>query len=758
MRRQRNWKNRFEIKDTLGQGGNANVYYVIDSSTSLEYALKELYNLNPEKKVRFLNEIEVMKNNAPFIDGIIPIADSCEEEYWYTMPIAMGILKVVEEMTIDEIVKGVIDLSETLEKLHMKEITHRDIKPSNIYFYQERFSFGDFGLVDFPDNVDEFTKSDRGLGAIFTIAPEMKRNPKDADGKKADVFSLAKTLWMLLSGDDKGFDGTYNYFDISHSLRYMKKYRNTHLVELDELLKDATENIPDLRPTIKEFKDRLYTWIKMYSNQDLAQASDWHFLNKQLFGLISPTSAMWSRPDQIVEILNIVGRTPAYNHMMFSDGGGLDFYRSELASEVGCIKLFDTLGIGMIVKPKCLYYEGFDEYFRWNYFLLELEDLEPIHEDTFGFDSELLVEDYPAHYVPASYVQYGVYDYDKGDLLPEGYQTVWRYVRGKILIVMKFGPYNGISSAYDGRHGLCNNSVFRQYIDSLIKVYSQLFLKAKQDNSLSNIDDFEIETRILELSFFNKNPFRDEQEKGEKNHNILEKIEEEKKVKELIKQNYSIWCFKKTISLEYNEATKIKFCFKFNLPDVRLNFDFLGELSKYICKDGYIKELKSVYDENCYCVSNREIAISLKNSFEQEIINFLHQNGLDFISEIKKLISIKIIKCGKPTHLFTKEEIEVEMRKADDRVCNQLIIDEDGYAKVIQNNGYAYLFPVRHESWDAGNVHVGKYSSLLTLEENYIKSLQGWLIYLKTGKSKRMEYVHENTNVQNLLEEIKKYY
>lgn len=48
--------------------------------------------------------------------------------------------------------------------------------PTKIYYYNGRFSLGDFGLVDFPDN-DDFTKSDQGLGAIFTIAPEMKRNP-----------------------------------------------------------------------------------------------------------------------------------------------------------------------------------------------------------------------------------------------------------------------------------------------------------------------------------------------------------------------------------------------------------------------------------------------------------------------------------------------------------------------------------------------------------------------------------------------------
>lgn len=59
------------------------------------------------------------------------------------------------------------------------------------------------------------------MGAVFTISPEMKRNPKEADGKKADVFSLAKTLWMFLTKDEKGFDGVYDYLDTNHSLRHI---------------------------------------------------------------------------------------------------------------------------------------------------------------------------------------------------------------------------------------------------------------------------------------------------------------------------------------------------------------------------------------------------------------------------------------------------------------------------------------------------------------------------------------------------------
>ena len=46
-------------------------------------------------------------------------------------------------------------------------------------------------------------------------------------------------------------------------------------------------------------------------------------------------------------------------------------------------------------------------------------------------DYEYLVEDVPGHYVDASYVQYGVYDYDSGKPLPEGYKEV-KKVFGRI--------------------------------------------------------------------------------------------------------------------------------------------------------------------------------------------------------------------------------------------------------------------------------------------------------------------------------------
>ena len=178
--------------------------------------------------------------------------------------------------------------------------------------------------------------------------------------------------------------------------------------------------------------------------------------------------------DKIVSVLNIVGRTPAYNHMLLSDHGGLDFLCTKRATEEHCIYLYDTLGSCYLVRPKSLQYEGFSKDYRWNYFKLDLQQLSPIINRYDKQDYEYLVEDIPGHYVDASCVQYGVYDYESGKPLPEGYKAVKRYLKGSFLFILKNGPYNNISGTYDGRHGLFESGDFRDYIENLIKMYLAL--------------------------------------------------------------------------------------------------------------------------------------------------------------------------------------------------------------------------------------------------------------------------------------------
>ncbi len=98
------------------------------------------------------------------------------------------------------------------------------------------------------------------------------------------------------------------------------------------------------------------------------------------------------------------------------------------------------------------------------------------------------------------------------------------------------------------------------------------------------------------------------------------------------------------------------------------------------------------------------------------------------------------------------------MRNADDRHDSILVINNDGYAEIIQDIYKSNYFPVSHEAWNPRNNYVGKYSTLSSLEDDYLTSLQGWLLFLKTHKHIKMDYVHDNRDVDKLIMEISQYY
>lgn len=313
----RTWNEKYELIEELGEGGNAKVYKVRELFSGKTYALKELKNFGSEKNQRFLNEIQIMKNVGKEIDGVMPIIDSNESEFWYVMPIAVPIVKRISCISgndrFEEIKKAFFQFAKVLVALQEREIAHRDIKPANLYYLDGDYCFGDFGLVDFPENVHDLTDEYRNLGAKFTIAPEMMRYPREADGLKADIYSLAKTYWMLLTEDEKGFEGTYNYRDKSHSLRYRVELKKYHLVEMEKLIEDATDNDPDSRPSAIEFLSRIKEWIAISEDFVQCQKSEWKAIEAMIFDGIAPESAVWRDTSEIVEVLNCISSMPVYS-------------------------------------------------------------------------------------------------------------------------------------------------------------------------------------------------------------------------------------------------------------------------------------------------------------------------------------------------------------------------------------------------------------------------------------------------------------
>ncbi|MGN0508274.1 MAG: hypothetical protein ACI4GX_03490 [Ruminococcus sp.] len=124
--------------------------------------------------------------------------------------------------------------------------------------------------------------------------------------------------------------------------------------------------------------------------------------------------------------------------------------------------------------------------------------------------------------------------------------------------------------------------------------------------------------------------------------------------------------------------------------------------------------------------------------------------GIAFGSELKR--------NGKPSHLFNQDEIKDLMQNADDRNNNMLVIDENGYAKIIQDINLGFYYPVRLESWITGNNYVGKYSKLTNLEDTHLLALEGWYEYLERGISIYKDYIKHKYKTEELIERILSFY
>ena len=197
--------------------------------------------------------------------------------------------------------------------------------------------------------------------------------------------------------------------------------------------------------------------------------SDWIKIQQTLFGETIPQHAEWTEPAKIVEVLNIVGRVEASNHMMIPNGGGMDLEGAKLLNKAGEVEMF--AGMPYIIKPVKLSFESFGDDLSWNYFWLETGGLEPtgVYKNLNPEElEEELLELSPGKYIHRKFWDEGEY---QDEPLPDSARVVFRFFKGAFLIVQKLSPYNMDNATYDGRHEKVGEAAFRQYVQ---KQYSRL--------------------------------------------------------------------------------------------------------------------------------------------------------------------------------------------------------------------------------------------------------------------------------------------
>lgn len=454
----------WKLERRLGKGGNGEVW--ASNNDGEMGAIKLLKNIRKSIYIRFKAEIHAIEKNQD-IDGVIPIKgyglpeDTTKTVPWFVMPIASRFSEWREGKEVLATVKEMLKIAITLKELHSRGFYHRDIKPANILFLNDRLYLADFGLVKYP-NRDDVTEKESDVGPKFTMAPEMRRYAHEANGEYADIYSFAKTLWIAIKGDMKCFDGQYNVFS---SISINNSCKGLYTKTLNDLLAECTEHTPENRPKMDVVVEKLQDWIKTNDDFHIQNLAEWFDLQNKLFPAGSPNSVTWTNPDDIVTILNEIGRVPSLNHMFLPGGGGNTFVGASLANESGLIALKIAQQMFDILAPKKLTYESFGVDPQWNYFRLEAKKINKTgvyDRDSYIFPYEELVEIEPSKYIERHHWDYNEF---QGEELPEEAHLVCRYFEGCFVIFSTRSYYNQVSGTYDGRHNKMTEEEFRAYIE-----------------------------------------------------------------------------------------------------------------------------------------------------------------------------------------------------------------------------------------------------------------------------------------------------
>ena len=196
---------RYEILETIGEGGMALVFRALDHRLNRYVAVKvmrEEMAKDEEFRRRFCAESQaVAMLSNPNIVAVYDVSHSDEREYI--------VMELISGITLKQYIdkKGALDWKEVvhfskqitraLSHAHERGIIHRDIKPQNIMLLRDgTLKVADFGIAALENEVYE--NNGQTIGSIHYIAPEQARgNSPDA---RSDIYSLGVVMYEMLTG------------------------------------------------------------------------------------------------------------------------------------------------------------------------------------------------------------------------------------------------------------------------------------------------------------------------------------------------------------------------------------------------------------------------------------------------------------------------------------------------------------------------------------------------------------------------------
>jgi len=197
---------RYEIIETLGQGGMGKVYKAFDRKINEVVALKIIrpeIGLNDKAIERFRNELKIARKLTH--RNICRMHDLGEEGYtqYITMEHVAGedlkrFIRRAGTLSSGKAINIAKQVCEGLAEAHRLGVIHRDLKPQNIMIDQDgNAKIMDFGIARFVDT-ERMTGSGVMIGTPEYMSPE-QAELLDVD-KRADIYSLGIVLYEMVSG------------------------------------------------------------------------------------------------------------------------------------------------------------------------------------------------------------------------------------------------------------------------------------------------------------------------------------------------------------------------------------------------------------------------------------------------------------------------------------------------------------------------------------------------------------------------------
>ncbi|MFW5696332.1 MAG: protein kinase domain-containing protein [Phototrophicaceae bacterium] len=196
----RKLRNRYEIREHLGDGSTATVYRAYDERLGRDVAIKMLLpHVKETTRKRFFQEAtSAAQLNHPNIMAIYDI-DQEDERHFLVMEYVDGAsLSFYIPASPEVIVDLGRQIAMALQYAHERQIIHRDIKPANIKVTpQGKVKIMDLGLA-LPHDAKRVTAHGMVIGTPAYLSPEQAQGMKL--DHRTDIYSLGIVLYEMATG------------------------------------------------------------------------------------------------------------------------------------------------------------------------------------------------------------------------------------------------------------------------------------------------------------------------------------------------------------------------------------------------------------------------------------------------------------------------------------------------------------------------------------------------------------------------------